>query len=59
MRLDSRDAVREGLARFLESIISGAARTPRSEAVVGYSREARTAELAALLEDAVSDGGRA
>lgn len=49
-RLDSAEEITNALGRFVEGIRKGTAALPSPERVAGASRDARTRELAALLE---------
>lgn len=54
--LDEQSAIKAGLGRFIEQIGAGSAPVPDPDCVARYSREARTAELAALLDGVAGPG---
>jgi hypothetical protein len=51
--LDSRDEIMETLMRFIDQVHAGCAPLPAQEVVLANSRQARAAQLAALLDEVV------
>lgn len=57
VHLDDKDAILAGLTTFIAALEAGRAPVPSVEAVKRYSREAKTGELASLLDDVLSKPG--
>jgi hypothetical protein len=55
VHLDDKDAILEGLTKFIAALESGDAPVPSAEVVNRYSREAKTEELASLLDEVLSE----
>jgi hypothetical protein len=54
--LDDEGRIAVGLLKFLSDVRSGAARIAADECVEKHSRQARTADLAAMLDELSSEG---